>query len=73
MEEEDFRVLLKKQAGWWRVYVVFNDVYSRDMSSLDIASDFNINLICTPFALRSVSKEYKDKFTIINDIWYFIY
>ena len=48
--------------------VVFNDVYSRDMSSLDIASDFNINLTCTPYAIRSVSREYKNKFTIIDDI-----
>tara|TARA_Y100000310_G_scaffold341514_1_gene440893 strand:+ start:1655 stop:2119 length:465 start_codon:yes stop_codon:yes gene_type:complete len=45
--------------------VVFNDVYVRDMSSLDIAEEFGIKLFVTENVTKQIGREYKDKVILI--------
>ena len=46
--------------------VIFNEVYSRDMSTLDIAKSFGIKLTITNNVLNSLSKSYKGKFEVLD-------
>ena len=59
---------LKTIASYGIKKVVYNEVYTRDASSLDIAEDFNIQLVTTKKGLSTIDREYKDKLEIINDI-----
>jgi|10_taG_2_1085330.scaffolds.fasta_scaffold00617_10 dCMP deaminase len=47
--------------------VVFNETYSRDMSSLNMSKTFGVKLCITHNALNTMSKEYAGKFEVVND------
>jgi dCMP deaminase len=44
--------------------IYFNEVYQRDMSSLDLAPEFDIKLLCTENVTKSLDLVYKDKISI---------
>ena len=57
---------MKTIAAYGIKEVVFNDVYVRDMSSFDIAQEFNIKLFATENVANQVAIDKKDKFEIIE-------
>tara|TARA_Y100000361_G_C10948342_1_gene232429 strand:+ start:70 stop:543 length:474 start_codon:yes stop_codon:yes gene_type:complete len=57
---------IKTIAAYGIKEVVFNDVYIRDMSSLDLAAEFNIKLFATRNVASQVSVENKGKFELID-------
>ena len=48
--------------------VVFGEVYNRDMSSLDIAGEFGIDLFCPPRGLKGCDVTYRKTVEFINDV-----
>jgi dCMP deaminase len=48
--------------------VVYNEVYPRDVSSLDIAGDLGVKLVSTEKGLSGVGKEYRQKVELIDGI-----
>ena len=59
---------LRNIAAYGIKKVAFNDIYNRDISSLTIASEFDIELMATPLAQTAMTAEYSDKITRINGI-----
>ena len=57
---------MKTIAAYGIKEVVFNDVYVRDMSSFDIAQEFNIKLFATENVANQVAIDKKDKFEVIE-------
>ncbi len=57
---------MKTIAAYGIKEVAFNDVYVRDMSSFDIAGEFNIKLFATENVANQVAIDKKDKFEIIK-------
>ena len=58
---------LKSAASYGITEVIFNDVYIRDMSSLDIAHEFGIKLFCSAEGAKRISVEYNDKVKVIGE------
>ena len=57
---------IKTIAAYGIKEVVFNDIYVRDMSSLDIAKEFDIKLFATNNVGSRVSIEHKSKYEHID-------
>ena len=48
--------------------IVFAEVYSRDMSSLNLSSEFNVKLFCPQRGLKGCDVSYRENVTFIDDI-----
>tara|TARA_B100000959_G_C14928811_1_gene602687 strand:- start:1186 stop:1662 length:477 start_codon:yes stop_codon:yes gene_type:complete len=48
--------------------VIFNEVYIRDISSLDVAGDLGIKLFCTLSASKTTSADYEDVLEVIENV-----